>query len=188
MRGLRNKATLLFKVCWVPGLSRFQAILHGRQWSFSFAGSDRMVILNLLLWRFLKRYLQMILWSFLCNLIKITAALCWTITGYFTLLRSIKCQHEHNWSWGLQASWLTLPVASGKCGNHSVHWFLHNLHELWADYCIYISTTTVRSWWSQWRVMAANYCYSWWRWWPDALWFTLTTLWLHLFSFLFWAQ
>jgi hypothetical protein len=30
---------------------------------------------------------------------------------------------------------------------------------------LYIST--VRTWWRQWVVMAADHCYSWWRWWSD---------------------
>jgi hypothetical protein len=47
---------------------------------------------------------------------------------------------------------------------------------------IYLSTPTVRSSQSQWVVMAALHCYSWWRWWSDTLWATLIKLWLHSLS------
>jgi hypothetical protein len=42
------------------------------------------------------------------------------------------------------------------------------------------STPTIRSWWSQWVVMAACHCYLWCRWWSDTLWATLIRFWLHL--------
>jgi hypothetical protein len=44
---------------------------------------------------------------------------------------------------------------------------------------MYSFTPTVRSWWSQWVVMAACHCYLWWRWWSDTLWVVLIRLWPH---------
>ncbi len=48
---------------------------------------------------------------------------------------------------------------------------------------VYLSTPlTVKSWWSQCVVMAVHHCYSWWRWWLDTLWVTLTRSWPHSLS------
>jgi hypothetical protein len=55
------------------------------------------------------------------------------------------------------------------------------LPELWADYYLLI-TPTVRSWGSQWVVIAAGHCYWQWRWWSDTLWATLTRWWPHAVS------
>jgi hypothetical protein len=41
------------------------------------------------------------------------------------------------------------------------------------------STSIVASWWSQWVVMAACYCYLWWCSWSDMSLVTLIRLWLH---------
>ncbi len=47
---------------------------------------------------------------------------------------------------------------------------------------VFLSMPTVRSWWSQWRVMAVHHCYSWWRWWSRMLWVMLMRLWLESLS------
>ncbi len=41
------------------------------------------------------------------------------------------------------------------------------------------------SWWTQWGVMlaACHCCYSWWRWWSDALWLTLIKVTMAIFIF-----
>jgi hypothetical protein len=51
----------------------------------------------------------------------------------------------------------------------------------WEDYYMLIYTT-VGSWWTQWVVMAACHCRSWWRWRSLTLWVTLIMLWLHSLS------
>jgi hypothetical protein len=45
----------------------------------------------------------------------------------------------------------------------------------WAYHYILINTHWMRL--SQWGGMAATCCHSWWRWWSDTLWMTLTRLW-----------
>jgi hypothetical protein len=47
---------------------------------------------------------------------------------------------------------------------------------------VFLSMLTVRSWWSQWGVMAVHHCYSWWRWWSRMLWVMLMRLWLESLS------
>ncbi len=42
---------------------------------------------------------------------------------------------------------------------------------------LFLSTPTIGSLWTQWAVMAASHCYSWWRWWSDTLLVTLIRLW-----------
>jgi hypothetical protein len=46
---------------------------------------------------------------------------------------------------------------------------------------MYLSTPTIKSWWSQLWVMAVCHCYSLWRWQSNTLWVTLVRLWLHSF-------
>ncbi len=89
-------------------------------------------------------------------------------------------------------SWLLANVMTKssccfwKCNRNSGHrifvsWFA----QYFGQVIINISTPTVRSWWSQWGVMAAHHCYSWGRWWSDTLWATFRRLWLHsLFCYL----
>jgi len=47
---------------------------------------------------------------------------------------------------------------------------------------VFLSMPTVRSWWSQWGVMAVHHCYSWWRWQSRMLWVMLMRLWLESLS------
>ncbi len=78
-------------------------------------------------------------------------------------------------------SWLS-HCCFQKCGSNSgCRFYMVVLSRL------FLSTPTVGGWWSQWWVMAAGYCHPWQRWWSNALWVTLTRLWLHLFLLcLFW--
>jgi hypothetical protein len=50
---------------------------------------------------------------------------------------------------------------------------------------MFLSTPSVRSWWSQWEVMAACCCCSWRRCWSNILWVTLIRLWLLIVMFTF---
>jgi hypothetical protein len=43
---------------------------------------------------------------------------------------------------------------------------------------MYLFTSTIRSWWSEWVVRAAHCFYAWWRWRSDTLWVTPIRLWL----------
>ncbi len=66
-----------------------------------------------------------------------------------------------------------------------VQWFAQVLGELLYSYR---HPTSVFDLWIfhdrsfEWLVMAAHHCHLWWRWWSDALWGTLTMLWLHSLS------
>jgi hypothetical protein len=60
-----------------------------------------------------------------------------------------------------------------KCGRTSGCRFSHNLSRSYIYTYIY-TAIFVRSWWSEWGVAAATHCHSWWRWWANTLWVTLT--------------
>jgi hypothetical protein len=42
----------------------------------------------------------------------------------------------------------------------------------------FLSSPTIRSWWSQWAVMATYLCYSWWRWGSETLWRKSNAYWI----------
>ncbi len=76
---------------------------------------------------------------------------------------------------------MSLPIASGNATQTQVTCCLH----VWPKFCadiLYLSASTVGSWWSQWGVIAASHCYSWWKWWSLTLWVTVMRLWLQTSS------
>jgi hypothetical protein len=60
-----------------------------------------------------------------------------------------------------------------ECNRNSGHNRLYNGLPKVFGFIIVLIYTLVRSWWSQFRVMAARHCYSWWRWWSNTMWVTL---------------
>jgi hypothetical protein len=113
----------------------------------------------------------------------------------------VQAQNEMNWNLSTQAccsltedsidlfDWLHLLSATQY---HD--WVFPLLPEMWQNLrrqmfvqcftwnfwqiIMFLSTPSVRSWWSQWEVMAACCCCSWWRCWSNILWVTLIRLWL----------
>ncbi len=66
-----------------------------------------------------------------------------------------------------------------KCDRSAGHRFCVMVCADFGLIIMYSFTPTVRSWWSQWVIMAACHCYLWWRWWSDTLWVVLIRLWPH---------
>ncbi len=73
-------------------------------------------------------------------------------------------------------SWVSHPVAFENAGENSIcrDCIVVCLNFL-ADF---LSSPTIRSWWSQWAVMATCLCYSWWRWWSETLWRKSNAYWI----------
>jgi len=74
-------------------------------------------------------------------------------------------------------SWLGLWVAFGNVVEpQDADFHIIVFLKIWADYIYtYMYTAKfVRGWWSEWGVVAATHCHSWWRWWASTLWVTLT--------------
>jgi len=74
-------------------------------------------------------------------------------------------------------SWLSLWLAFGNVAEpQGADFHIIVFLKIWADYIYtYIYTAIfVRSCWSEWGVVAATHCHSWWRWWANTLWVTLT--------------
>jgi len=77
----------------------------------------------------------------------------------------------------IMTSWLSLWLAFGNVAEpQGADFHIIVFQKIWADYIYtYIYTAIfVRSWWSEWGVVAATHCHSWWRWWANTLWVTLT--------------
>jgi hypothetical protein len=79
----------------------------------------------------------------------------------------------------IMTSWLSLWLTFGNVAEpQGADFHIIVFLKIWADYIYtYIYTAIfVRSWWSEWGVVAATHCHSWWRWWANTLWVTLTRI------------
>jgi hypothetical protein len=67
---------------------------------------------------------------------------------------------------------LVVKYLSGTVFSCCCNMILYIFCFFWPVFCsdiglIVLYISTFRTWWRQWVVMAADHCYSWWRWWSD---------------------